>query len=175
MRQFVILFTGISGSGKTTLANAVAKELRQSGVRVSVIDGDDSRKLVGNIFGHSREERVKMGSVNRMAGYYLIDSGINVLYALVCPHEEIRKQFREFFGECYIEVYVKADQEICATRDVKGLYSLCEQGKLEHFNGTNDIFEEPEYSNFTIDTDRMSVEEAKKEVIDYLRRGGFIF
>ena len=49
MRQFVILFTGISGSGKSTLANAVAKELELLGVQVSVIDGDDSRELVGNI------------------------------------------------------------------------------------------------------------------------------
>lgn len=174
MKQFVMLFTGISGSGKSTLANAVAKELRQSGVRVSVIDGDDSRKLVGNIFGHSREERMKMGSVNRMAGYYLAGSGVNVIYALVCPYEEIRTQFREFFGELYIEIYVKADQKLCAERDVKGLYKLCEQRRLDNFNGTNDVFEEPGHSNLIIDTGRMSVEEAKEEVIGYLRRGGFI-
>ncbi len=174
MRQFVILFTGISGSGKSTLANAVAKELELLGVQVSVIDGDDSRELVGNIFGHSREERMKMGRVNRMAGHYLVNSGINVIYALVCPYEEIRKLFREFFGELYIEVYVKADRELCAKRDVKGLYKLCEQGKLKHINGTNDVFETPEHSNLVLDTGRMSVGEAKEEIIGYLWRNGFI-
>lgn len=173
MKQFVMLFTGISGSGKSTLAKAVADELKRRGVAAGVIDGDDSRRLTGNIFGYSREERMKMGCVNRMAGYYLTESGINVLYALVCPYEEIRKQFREFFGERYIEVYVKADRELCAKRDVKGLYSLCEQGRLEHFNGTNDNFEEPQNSDIVIDTGMENVSCAVGRIMNYLAVSGY--
>lgn len=168
MKQFVMLFTGISGSGKSTLANAVADELKRKEIPVSIIDGDDSRRLVGNIFGHSREERAKMGNVNRMAGYYLTESGINVLYALVCPYEEIRNQFREFFGERYIEVYVKADQKLCAKRDVKGLYSLCKQGRLEHFSGMNDDFEEPQNCDIIIDTSIEDVSCAVNRIMNYL-------
>lgn len=172
--MFVMLFTGISGSGKSTLANAVAEELKKKEIPVDIIDGDDSRQLIGNIMGHSREERIKMGSINRAIGHYLVRNEINVIYALVCPYEEIRKQFREAFGDHYIEIYVKTDGEVCAKRDVKGLYELSRQGMLDNFNGINAEFEIPLKSDITIDTAVLSVDEAKVRIIEYLRENNFV-
>lgn len=166
--MFVMLFTGISGSGKSTLANAVAEELRKKEILVDVIDGDESRRLVGDIIGHSKEERMRMGNINRAIGHYLVRNRINVIYALVCPYEEIRKQFRDFFGDLYIEIYVSTDRSICVKRDVKGLYELSNKGMLDNFNGTNAEFEIPLKSDIVIDTNKKSINEAVDKILTYL-------
>ncbi len=172
--MFVMLFTGLSGSGKTTLANAVAKELKKGDIPVDVIDGDESRQLIGNIMKYNREERVKMGNINRAIGHYLVRNGINVIYALVCPYEEIREQFRDTFGDIYIEIYVSTDQEVCKKRDVKGLYKLSEQGILNNFNWTNADFERPLKSNMIIDTSILSIDESKEKIIEYMCENHFL-
>lgn len=169
MKQFVLLLTGLSGSGKSTLAKTVADELRKSGIPAEIIDGDESRGLIGNILGHDKESRMKMGKINCAIGHYLVRNKINVIYALVCPYEEIRKMFRDFFGELYIEAYVKASRKTCAERDVKGLYKLSENGMLENLNGTNDDFEIPGQCNLIVDTERLNICEAGAEIVGYLR------
>ena len=172
--MFVILFTGLSGSGKSTLANAVAEELKKKGILIDIIDGDESRQLIGNIMKYSREERMKMGSINCAIGHYLVRNGINVIYSLVCPYEEIREQFRDVFGDIYIEIYVSTNREVCEKRDVKGLYKLSRQGLLENLNGTNADFERPVKSDIVIDTAEVSIDEAKVKIIEYLRENHFL-
>lgn len=174
IKPFAVCMTGISGSGKTTLANALAKRLRDYGVAVEVIDGDETRELIGGLFGHSKNERLKMSRVNQTIGWYLLRNKINFFLAVVAPYEEMRAQFREFFGNSYIELYVKAAVGVCAERDVKGLYRLSREGKLENFNGSTDVFEEPAQSNIIIDTDKTSIDESCEIVIYYLRNNGFI-
>lgn len=172
--MFVMLFTGLSGSGKSTLANAVAEELKKRGILVDVIDGDETRKLIGGIMKYSREDRGRMGSINRAIGHYLVRNGINVIYALVCPYEEIREQFRDAFGDIYIEIYVSTDREVCKKWDVKGLYELSRQGMLDNLNGMNEDFERPLKSDMIIDTSILGVDEAKEKIIEYLQKNHFL-
>jgi adenylylsulfate kinase len=156
--------TGISGSGKTTIANAVAEKLRNS-VAVDVIDGDETRKTIGELFGHSKTERLKMAKVNQTLGKYLLRNKVNMILAVVAPFEEIRTQFRKFFGEAYVEVYVKASFKTCLERDVKGLYKKANDGKLENFNGINDTFEVPLNSDIVVDTETQTVDECAEKII----------
>lgn len=174
MKPFVMLMTGISGSGKSTLANAVSQELRKRGISVEVVDGDDTRERIGHIFGHDRKDRIKMSYVNQLLGQYLLRNGINVIFALVCPYEEMRERFRSVFGDAYIEVFVSASQAACAKRDVKGLYQRDRTEGVAHLNGTNDIFEIPRKCDLIIDSETLSVEEAKKRVLNYLQVHNFM-
>lgn len=174
MKNFVILLTGISGSGKTTIAEALKERLLKDKFLVDVIDGDKTRDLLENTIGHDKGSRDLMGKINRIIGYYLQKNSINVIYALVCPYESIRDQFRRFFGDSYIEIYVKSNVEKCRERDVKGLYKEASDGRLAHFNGTNAIFEQPANSNLIIDTDKMSIEEEVEVIYGYLWRNSFI-
>ena len=166
--------TGISGSGKTTLANALARRLRDYGVAIDVIDGDETRGIVGGLFGYSKDERLKMNRVNQAIGWYLLRNKINFIMAVVAPYEEIRTQFRKFFGDAYIELYVKASVKSCVERDVKGLYKLNREGKIEHLNGSDDVFEQPKNSDIIIDTDIESVDDGCVKVVRYLRHNRYI-
>jgi len=174
VKQFALCMTGISGSGKTTIANAVAKMLREQGVKIDVLDGDNTRSLVGELFGHSKSERLKMAKVNQAIGSHLLRNEINIILAVVAPFEEIRTQFRSFFGSSYIEIYVKSSVETCALRDVKGLYAKSESGNLKHLNGIDDIYEPPENSDIILDTEVLSVEDSCDAIIDYLHKNGYI-
>ncbi|HMB28120.1 MAG TPA: molybdopterin-guanine dinucleotide biosynthesis protein MobB, partial [Blastocatellia bacterium] len=40
-RGFTLWFTGLSGAGKTTLTNALVPQLRDRGVKIEVLDGDE--------------------------------------------------------------------------------------------------------------------------------------
>lgn len=77
-KTFSLVFTGISGSGKTTLAKRVSKKLNQLGTTVQLIDGDDFRKEIGNLFGYTRDERMKNNCVARTVMKYLNKNNINV-------------------------------------------------------------------------------------------------
>jgi len=170
IKPFAMCMTGISGSGKSTIANAVAGNLKAHGFQIDVIDGDETRNMIGGIFGHSKEERHKMSRVNQTIGRYLLRNNVSFILAVVSPFESIRRQFREFFGNAYIEVYVKASSTTCVRRDVKGLY----QQSAENLNGFNDDFDEPKNSDIVIDTENLSVEEARDTIIKYLKENKYI-
>lgn len=173
MKLFNICFTGISGSGKTTLANSVNQKLKEKGIKVQLIDGDDTRKEIGGLFGHTREERMKMNQVNRMLAGYLNRNDINTIIAIVAPFQEMRAEMREYFGSSYIEVYVKCSERTCRQRDVKGYYKLEQRGLMCNLNGANDVFEIPEYPELTIDTENESIELATEKILKYLMENGY--
>lgn len=173
-KPFALCMTGISGSGKSTIANAVAKFLAEMNIYIQVLDGDETRELAGELFGHSREERGKMARVNRTIGYYLIRANVPFILAVVAPFEEIRLQFRDFFGDSYVEIYVKASVETCADRDVKGLYKRNREAKLANFNGCSDVFEVPSSSDIVIDTETQNLTESVDATIKGLIDLGYL-
>ena len=127
-KTFSLVFTGLSGSGKTTLAKQVTDELKKRGVHVQLIDGDDFRNELGNLFGYTREERMKHNRIARTLMRYLNRNNVNVIFTLVAPYEEMRQGMREAVGDAYIEVYAKCTPETCAKRDVKGYYKKQREG-----------------------------------------------
>ena len=54
---FVVWFTGLSGTGKSTLAAMLSAELRERGVHVEVLDGDEVRTHLSKGLGFSRDDR----------------------------------------------------------------------------------------------------------------------
>jgi energy-coupling factor transporter ATP-binding protein EcfA2 len=57
-RGLTVFFTGLSGSGKSTVAKALAEALEQDGRRrVSLLDGDEIRRLLSAGLGFSRADR----------------------------------------------------------------------------------------------------------------------
>lgn len=176
MKKFMIYMVGISGSGKTTIATALEKEIKhRMDLKIQFIDGDVIRSEFGNIFGFSREERMKCNQAVRVVIKYLIRNHISVILAQVGAYEAMRNNVRnDFCKEAdYIEVYVKCSLEECARRDVKGYYKKLQSGEMENLNGVDDIYEIPQHSDIVIDTEKETVSEAVQKIMAYLKEKGY--
>jgi adenylylsulfate kinase len=91
-----------------------------------------------------------------------------VITAAISPYREIRAEARELIGERFIEVYVKASVEVCAERDVKGLYEKAFKGEIKEFTGVSDPYEEPLDPEITLETESESPEESAGRLIALL-------
>lgn len=160
-KSCILWFTGLSGSGKSTLANALAKALHQRQVRTFVLDGDNVRHGLNKDLGFSPEDRMenirRIGEVAKL----FVEAGIITLTAFISPYRSDREQVRALVEEGeFIEVYVKCDLATCEERDPKGLYRKARAGEITNFTGIDAPYEEPLNPEITIDTRKLSVEEA---------------
>ena len=172
-RGFTLWFTGLSGAGKSTLGGAVSKELRDRGIPVEVLDGDEVRQNLSKGLGFSREDR---DTNIRRIGYVaklLTRNGVAVITAAISPYRAIRDEVREDIG-AFIEVYVKASLDECIRRDTKGLYRRALAGELPQFTGVSDPYEEPVSPELVIDTERERVGESAARVINRLLELGHL-
>src|SRR3546814_16457464 len=62
-------------------------------------------------------------------------AGVLVITAFISPYREDRDRARAVAPELFHEVYVKADLEVCETRDPKGLYKKARTGEISAFTG----------------------------------------
>ncbi len=74
----------------------------------------------------------------------------------------------------FIEVFVHAPLEVCADRDVKGLYEKAFAGEIPNFTGVSDPYEAPENADLVINTHEETPEESAERAIRYLEERGFI-
>ena len=68
-----------------------------------------------------------------------------------------------------MEVHVATPLEECERRDVKGLYARARRGELYRFTGIDDPYEAPLDAEITIDTRQVSVEEASRQILEWVR------
>lgn len=97
------------------------------------------------------------------------NNSISTVASFVSPYKESRKAIRKMVKN-NIVVYVKADVETCKKRDYKGAYEKALKGEYQNFTGVNDVYEEPEHAEITIDTDKVSIEEATQEIVKYIKK-----
>jgi adenylylsulfate kinase len=162
-RPAVLWFTGLSGAGKSTLSDWVTAELRARNVRVEQLDGDAIRNILPNT-GFSKADR---DAHIRRVGYLaskLEQNGVVVVASFVSPYRESR-DFARTLSRRFIEIHVSTPIEECERRDVKGLYGKARRGEIQNFTGIDDPYEPPVNPELTIDTTRMTVEQAGRRVL----------
>ena len=150
-RGCVLWFTGLSGSGKSTLANALDAELHGRGIKTVLLDGDNVRHGLCGDLGFSANDRHE--NLRRIAevAKLMADTGLVVLTAFVSPYRSDRDRARAIVGpERFAEIYVDAPVEVCATRDVKGLYAKAQAGLITDFTGVNSPYEAPLAPELTV-------------------------
>jgi adenylylsulfate kinase len=167
-KGFTLWFTGLSGAGKTTVSKVVEEELRQRRHRLEILDGDVVRENLSKGLGFSKEDRDT--NIRRIAfvADLLSRNGVPVITAAISPYRELRDEAREHMGPRFIEVFVKASVEVCAERDVKGLYEKAFKGEIKEFTGVSDPYEEPLSPEITLDTENESPEESAGRLIALL-------
>ena len=167
-KGFTLWFTGLSGAGKTTISHMVETALRERGSRVEVLDGDVVRENLSKGLGFSKEDRDT--NIRRIAfvADLLSRNGVPVITAAISPYREIRDEARETMGDRFIEVFVKASVEVCAERDVKGLYEKAFKGEIKEFTGVSDPYEPPLNAELTLDTEHDSPEDSARKILSLL-------
>lgn len=167
---FTLWFTGLSGAGKTTISHLVETELRERGSRVEVLDGDVVRENLSKGLGFSKQDRdTNIRRIGFVADL-LSRNGVPVITAAISPYRELRDEARELMAGRFIEVFVNASVEVCAERDVKGLYEKAFKGEIKEFTGVSDPYEPPLDAEITLDTEKQSAEESAAQVIAFLEQ-----
>jgi sulfate adenylyltransferase len=171
-----IFMTGLSGSGKSTIANALFIKLLEIGGRpVTVLDGDLVRKHLSSELGFSKEHRdINIRRIGFVAAEIAKNGGI-ALCAPIAPYDRVRKDVRAMVenGSGFILVHIATPIEVCEQRDRKGLYAKARAGVIPSFTGISDPYETPTDAEITIDTTRVSVEEAADQILAYLHSEGY--
>ena len=168
-KSVILWFTGLSGAGKSTLAHCVEEELHQHGCSTFVLDGDNVRHGLCGDLGFTAEDRNE--NIRRIAevAKLMLEAGVITLTAFISPFREEREKARLIFphGE-FLEIYCRAPLEVCEQRDVKGLYARAREGKIKDFTGISAPFEEPVEPDLEIRTDKLTVEQSVKVLLDFV-------
>lgn len=168
IEPFNLWFTGLPLSGKTTIADRVYEELEKLDIPLERLDSKDIRDVIPDI-GYTREDRNRhMHRIGHLIKT-LQKNSVSTVCSFVSPYKESRKAIREMVQN-NIVVYVKADIETCKKRDTQRKYEKALSGEYQNFTGVSDIYEEPTHAEIVIDTDKMSVEEASKIIINYVKK-----
>ncbi len=170
---FTIWFTGLSGAGKSTLSVILQQRLVAYGRNVEILDGDIVRTHLSKGLGFSKEDRDT--NIKRIAFVcgLLTRNGVANISAAIAPYREARAWARNEIGN-FVEVYVKCPLEVCRERDVKGLYKLADEGKLKGFTGVDDPYEEPEYPELVVETDKETPDLSVQRVLFKLEELGYL-
>lgn len=171
----ILWFTGLSGSGKSTVANAVERLLFQMNKHTFLLDGDNVRHGLNKGLSFSEEDRIenirRVGEVAKL----FTDSGLIVLTAFISPFQKDREMVRKMSGlNEFIEVFIDTPLDVCEQRDPKGLYKKARAGEIKDFTGIDSPYEAPAKPEIHIVNDGISVEQAARKVIDYLKENQYI-
>lgn len=169
----ILWFTGLSGSGKSSIANALAQKLKERGVVLDRLDGDDLRGIFAGELGFTKRDRNINVAVAGFLAKKLSNQGIVVLASFVSPYREARDKIKSN-NKNFIEIFINTPLEECERRDVKGLYKKARAGEVDFFTGISDPYEIPINPDLKIDTIELSVDEAVIKIIDFLVEKNFI-
>lgn len=162
-----VWLTGLPSAGKSTIASALAQSLRADGRRVELLDGDELRAYLSADLGFSRKDRdTNVRRIGYVAGL-LARNGVIALVPVIAPYAAARAAVRadhDVDGTVFIEVHVATPLELCAERDVKGLYAKQRAGELSGLTGVDDPYEIPVDPELRLDTQGLSVEESAARV-----------
>jgi adenylylsulfate kinase len=165
---FVVWITGLPASGKKAIADGVYRQLQQDKLRVERLDSRDVRPLFPET-GFSPEE---VDNHIRRAGHLvamLEKNSVIVVASFVAPYRSSRR-FARHVANNFIEVYLKTTPEACESRDTQGYYAKARRGEYKYFPGVDMAYEEPQNPEITIDVDNISVDEATRQIVNYLKK-----
>jgi adenylylsulfate kinase len=169
-KSLLIWFTGLSGSGKSTIANLVELELHKLNIITYILDGDNIRHGINKDLTFSENDRKE--NIRRIAevSKLFVNAGVVTFAAFVSPYSKDRENIKDIVGyQNFVEVYVNTSIEECERRDVKGLYKKARAGEIRNMTGINAPYEPPIHPDIEIVTEKMTIEESVKQVVEYIK------
>jgi len=152
----VIWITGLSGAGKTTLANELALRLRDSGITVITLDGDELREVFGaaalGARNHGRDARLALAFQYAHLCRVISTQGFTVVISTISLFREIHAWNRQHLPG-YFEVYIKVPFDELRRRDPKGIYRRFDAGELSDVAGLDLPIDEPDAADWQVNFD----------------------
>jgi adenylylsulfate kinase len=113
------------------------------------------------------------------------DSSAIAIASFISPYKADRELARELHaqkgphaddaaGLPFVEVWVDVPVEVAEKRDPKGLYAKARRGEIKEFTGISAPYEEPENAEVHIKSAETSVEDAVKQIVEYLNEKGVL-
>jgi adenylylsulfate kinase len=171
-----VWLTGLPSAGKSTIAVGVAERLRAGGRRVEILDGDEVRANLSRDLGFTKEDRIEnVRRIGRIA-QLLARNGIVVLVPVIAPYAEARERVRNLHdrnGTRYFEVYVATPVEVCAVRDLKGLYARQARGEIAGLTGVDDPYDVPVAPDLQLEAHQEPIDSSVAATADFLAAQGF--
>src|ERR687886_162357 len=153
-RGLTVFFTGLSGSGKSPLARALAARFEDAGRTVTLLDGDEVRRLLSAGLGFSREDiATNIARIAFVAAEVTRHGGVAVC-APIAPFAAVRADARARVGAtgAFVLVHVATPLAECERRDRKGLYARARAGEIPDFVGIAVEYEEHADADVVVDT-----------------------
>jgi adenylylsulfate kinase len=139
--------TGLPGSGKTVIGAAVQELLHEQGRTAVLLDGDALRTALGDVHGHTPDERRYLaGTYARLCGL-LAGQGVDVVCATVSMFAAVRDWNRANLPG-YREIYVTAPQDQRHAR--RALYTEAPAAEVP---GSSPAYELPETPDLVVAND----------------------
>ena len=169
--------TGLSASGKSTIAVALEQVLLQQGKHAYRLDGDNVRHGLNKNLGFSAEDRAenirRIGEVAKL----FTEAGILTITSFISPYKADRDLVRKLHNDAnlpFAEIYVDIPLDVAEQRDPKGLYKKARAGEIKGFTGIDDPYEAPENAELHLRTDKLSVEDSVREILNFLEQQGLL-
>jgi adenylyl-sulfate kinase len=137
------------------------------------LDGDTVRQSLTKDLGFSKVDRDLNIERVTFVAKLLSRNNVAVLSSFISPYRKIRDYVRDETTN-FIEVFVDAPLDVCADRDVKGLYAKAFSGEIPNFTGVSDPYEAPAEADIWVHTDQETVEQSVAQILQWLEENEFI-
>jgi adenylylsulfate kinase len=140
-----------------------------------MLDGDQVRTHLSAGLGFSREDRETQVTRIGFVAELLARHGVIVLVPVIAPYADAREKVRahhDAHGSALLQVHLSTPVEVCAERDVKGLYAKAFRGEISSMTGVDDPYEIPEHPDLRIDTSAATKDESVTALLDLLIERG---
>jgi adenylylsulfate kinase len=146
----IIILTGQPNSGKTTLALELVHRLHEmrKDVTATIIDGDSLRTITKNVDYSKNGRRKNVQTANNLATNSDTTNDYTVV-ALVSPFRDLRESLKNNKKHVVKEVYLHSNR--------------LREGKMVEY------YEPPLTNHLDIDTDKHTIEESIKLILDYIQ------
>ncbi len=169
---WAIWITGLPSCGKTTIAIKTREMLEERKVKVKILQLDEIRRVLTPNPKYTEEERdIVYASLAYMAKL-LTEASVNVIIDATAHKQKYRDLARQLIP-CFLEVYIKCPLEICIQREKtrvaeyspRDIYKKA-QALGAAVPGVNVVYEEPKNAEVTIDSSKLTAEEAAGSIVN---------
>ena len=180
---WVIWFVGLPGAGKSTYAQAVYHALQEQGIDVHYLSMDEKRKDYSPTHRYTPEERDKAYHLFAGEAARIANQGTNVIMDGTAPRLSMREYARRLVPH-FAEIYIRCPLQTAMCREesrpegqvMANLYSKALERKRTgaHTEGLGEVigvdtpFEENPTVECVIDSDGVSIEKGRDQVLDFL-------